>query len=734
MKRLVLLYGFVSVLLWHGNVQAQVNARMLQYPDISQTHITFVYAGDIWVVSREGGTASRLSSPKGEERFPRFSPDGSRIAFSGNYDGNTDIYTIPTLGGIPERITHHPSGERVVEWYPDGESLLFASGMKSAPPRYNQFYQVAAAGGLPEQLPLPFAEFGSFSPDGDQIAFQILSRVFRNWKRYRGGTTPDIWIFDFEDQTARNITNNPTNDSEPMWIGNTIYFLSDRDEHMRYNLWAYDTETEGIRQLTFFEEFDIHFPAAGAEDIVFEAGGKLYLFNTTSEEYHQVKVDVVTDHITLKPRNENVEDLIRYAGISPHGKRAVFEARGEIFTVPAEHGVIRNLSRNSGTAERYPVWSPDGKYIAYFTDKSGEYELALASAAGSEEPKVLTSFGAGYRYPVHWAPDSKQVAFIDQTQTIRVYNIVSRQITVVDSTRWLSHGGKQAFTLNWSADSRWLTYTRTLQNQHNAVFLHDTESAATHQVTAGFYDDAQPVFDPDGKYLYYLTNRTLSPTYSDLDGSWVYINTTNITAVPLRKDVPGPLEPRNDKVEIEDEAEVKEDEEKSDTEESDDTEEKEEFAPVEIDLEGFEQRAVLLPPDAGNYTDLQAVSGKVLYRRIPRSGSKDEKAAIVSYDIEEREEEVILGDADVFLLAAGGEKILARSNDKWGIIEVASEQTIEKPLRTSELQMTVDPQAEWQQLFTDAWRLMRDFFYDRTCTGLIGNRSANNMETCLRMR
>ncbi len=710
MKRLILLYGFVCVLLGQGNAQAQVNARMLQYPDVSQTHITFVYAGDIWVVSKEGGTASRLSSPKGEETFPRFSPDGSRIAFSGNYDGNTDIYTIPTLGGTPERITHHPSGERIVDWYPDGESLLFASAMKSAPPRYNQFYQVAAEGGFPEQLPLQFAEFGSFSPDGSKIAFQIHSRAFRNWKRYRGGRTPDIWIFDFEDQSARNITNHPANDSQPMWIGNTIYFLSDRDELMRYNLWAYDTETEDTRQLTFFEEFDVHFPAAGAGDIIFEAGGKLYLFKTASQEYHQVRVDVVTDHITLKPRNENVGEMIRYAGISPHGKRAVFAARGEIFTVPAEHGVIRNLSRNSGTAERYPVWSPDGKYIAHFTDATGDYELALAAAEGSQEPEVVSSFGAGYRYPVHWAPDSRQVAYIDQTQTIQVYDIESRQTTVVDSTRWLSHGGKQGFTLNWSADSRWLTYTRTVANQYNAVFLYDTESAATHQVTAGFYDDARPVFDPDGQYLYYLTNRTLSPTYSDLDGSWVYINTTKIAAVPLRTDVPDPLEPRNDEVEIEEE-EAENGEKQSDTEE-------EEPEPVEIDLVGFEQRAVLLPPDAGNYTDVQAVSGKVLYRRMPRSGSKEEKAAIVSYDIEEREEEVILGDADVFILAAGGEKILARSSGKWGIIDVAPDQTIEKPLRTGELAMTVDPQAEWQQLFTDAWRLMRDFFYDPNMHGV----------------
>ena len=354
-----------------------IDARMFRYPDVSATRIAFVYAGDIWIAPKEGGNAQRLSSPRGEETFPRFSPDGSVIAFSGNYDGNTDIYSMPVSGGLPRRITYHGAPDRMLGWYPDGKSILFATSRTSEKDRFNQLYKISANGGLAEKLPLPYGEFGAISPDGKSLAYIPISVDFRTWKRYRGGMNPDIWLFNLETHEAKNLTADESANSQPMWHGSTLYFLSDRDKNKRANLWAYDTQKQDFRQITFFEEFDVHFPSIGPADIVFENGGRLHLLDLASEKSHEVSIQVVTDRATLKPRLEDVSRLVREPDISPSGKRAVFSARGEIFTVPAEHGVVRNLTRSSGVAERFPTWSPDGKQIAYFSDRTGEYQLTL---------------------------------------------------------------------------------------------------------------------------------------------------------------------------------------------------------------------------------------------------------------------------------------------------------------------------------------------------------------------
>ncbi len=527
-------------------LQAQVNARMLRQPDVSETQIAFVYAGDIWVVPKAGGTAQRLSSPRGEESFPRFSPDGSAIAFSANYDGNTDIYTVPAMGGEPVRITHHPMDDRLVDWYPDGRGILFAASRESGRQRFSQLYRVSPEGGLPEKLPVPYGEFGAISPDGKTLAYMPKSRDFRTWKRYRGGWAPEIWLFDLQDYSSRNITTSDANDGQPMWHGRTLYFLSDRGRDQRHNIWAYDLDSGSFRQVTQFTDFDVHFPAIGPSDIVFEAGGRLYLLELASETQREVQVDVVTDLATLKPRTESVASLIFGAWISPTGKRAAFEARGDIFTVPAEHGPIRNLTASSGVAERYPAWSPDGKNIAYWSDRSGEYELTIRAADGSGAEQKLTSLGPGFRYRLYWSPDSKKIAFIDQAKTIYYYDLERRRTVEVDRDQWRSHGGLNAFTASWSADSRWLAYANGLDNRNGAVFLYDTRAGQRHQVTSGYYADFQPTFDPDGNYLYFLSNRTFRPAYGDVDNSWIYPNTTNIVAVALRPDVPSPLAARSD--------------------------------------------------------------------------------------------------------------------------------------------------------------------------------------------
>ena len=698
-----------------GTLQAQVNARMLRQPDVSESHITFVYAGDIWIVPKTGGTAQRLSSPRGEESFPRFSPDGSAIAFSGNYDGNIDIYTVPTLGGDPVRVTHHPAGDRMLEWYPDGRSVLYASSMESGRQRFSQLYNVSREGGLPEKLPVPYGEFGAVSPDGEWLAYIPISRDFRTWKRYRGGMAPDIWLFNLEDYSSRNITNSDANETQPMWHDGTLYFLSDRGPNMRHNIWAYDLDTEALRQVTNFADFDIHFPAIGPSDMVFEASGRLYVMDLSTEQYSEVDVDVVTDLATLKPRTESVANLIFNGDISSTGKRAVFEARGDIFTLPAEHGPVINLTASSGVAERYPAWSPDGKHVAYWSDRSGEYELTLRAANGMGEEEKLTDLGAGHRYSLFWSPDSKKLAFVEQTMKIYVYDLDTRRISEVDKGLWMTQGGLNNFRVSWSSDSRWMAYSRGLENRAGAVFLYDTENSETHQVTSGFYASFQPTFDPDGKYLYFMSNRTFRPVYGDFDNSWVYPNATNIVAVSLRSDVPSPLAPRNDEESVKEEDDEKPEGEDEDEEKEDDGEESK---AVEIELNGFESRLVILPPEAGNYGDLHAVSGKILYRQFPNTGSGGDESPIKFYDLKEREEKTVMGDADGFAVSADGKKMLVVNDRAFAIVNVAPGQKMEKPLRTNEMEATVDPRAEYRQLFADAWRVERDFFYDTNMHGV----------------
>lgn len=701
---------------------AQVDARMLRYPDVSDTHVTFVYAGDVWLVAKEGGLASRLSSPLGEESFPRFSPDGSSIAFSGNYDGNTDVYVIPALGGAPERLTYHPESDRLVDWHPDGESVLFASRRESGSRRFNQFYRVGVEGGLPAKLPLAHAEFGSFNQDGTTLAFQFLSRDFRTWKRYRGGTAPDIWLIDLNTLEASNLTDNLANDTQAMWSGSKLYFLSDRDANMRFNVWVHDTTAGTAEQVTFFEDFDVHFPAIGPQEIVFEAGGALYLLDLDSHEYQPVEVQVVTDQLSLKPRPEKVGDSIQSMDVSPSGKRAVFEARGEVFTVPAEHGVIRNLTRSSGSAERYPSWSPDGEQIAFWSDRSGEYQLMVRAADGSGEETAYTSSTPGFRYRPQWSPDSKKIVFLDETQTIRLLDLASKEISDIGQVSWLAHDDLHWYRVSWSPDSRWVAFTVYTENLQTGIALYDTASGESHQVTSGYYKDSDPVFDPDGKYLYFLTSRTFDPAYSDVDTSWIYANSVNIAAVPLREDIPYALAPRSDEESADDEEEAEEngdDKKKSRKKKDEGEEESKDPDPVEIDLDGFEQRVEILPPPAGGYGELQAASGKVIYHRHPRAGAPEgAPAPVVYWDLEEREEKTVVEDAYTYLVAAGGEKVLVQKDDTYAIVDLAADQNMEELLRAAEMEMTVVPREEWQQIFNDVWRIMRDFFYDPNMHGV----------------
>lgn len=701
---------------------AQMSARLLQHPDVSKTHIAFSYGGDIWIADKAGGLANKLSSAKGDETFPRFSPDGARIAFSGNYDGNTDIYVLPALGGVPTRVTHHGMSDRILDWYPDGQSLLYVSSMESGKQRFSQFYKVPAAGGLPEKLPMAYGEFSSLSPDAGKIAFVDRSRVFRTWKRYRGGTAADVWIFDLKTYESKNITDNTANDELPMWCGDKIYYLSDQGPEQRFNIWAYDLKTGKNRQVTKFKDFDVHFPASGPDDIVFEAEGKLYLLDLKTENYKEVKIQVVTDMAAVKPRKESVEKYLENVDIAPDGARAVVEARGEVFSLPAEKGYIQNLTRSSGTAERFPAWSPDGRYIAYWSDQSGEYELTVRDLKEGAKEKKLTSIGPGYRYNLYWSPDSKKLTFVDQTMTIWIYDMETNTMHQVDKDTNLYEGGLQNWRPSWSSDSQWLAYTITQENGNNAIFIYNTKEKKSTQATSGFYSDINPTFDPEGKYLYLVTNRNFTPVYGDFDNSWTYPNATQLAVITLRPDVESPLTPENDTVAIK--ADEKNDEVKKEGEKNGEAaEKKEEDKSVEIVFEGFERRLLVLPPKAGNLGRLSAVEGKVLFQRYPNSGSNgEEKTALMYYDLKEREEKTIIEGVNGYKLSADGKKILVWQGRRAAIVDVAPGQKMEKTLPLTDMEMEINPREEWAQIFNDAWRFQRDFFYDKSMHGVDWNK------------
>ncbi|HET7024836.1 MAG TPA: PDZ domain-containing protein [Gemmatimonadales bacterium] len=699
---------------------AQLDARLMQQPDVSTTQIAFVYAGDIWVVAKQGGVAARLTTPAGDESFPKFSPDGKWIAFTGDYDGNQDVYVMPVGGGIPTRLTWNPAPDRVVGWYPDGSGILFASTRESGSGRFDQLYKVSPTGGMATKLPVAYGEFGAVSPDGKTLAYMPEAQDFRTWKRYRGGWASDVWLFDLTTFASRNVTHDPALDGQPMWHGDTLYFLSDRDDAKRGNIWALDLKSNAMREVTHFTDFDVEFPSASRSDMVFEAGGRLYRMDLASEHVSEVPVQVVTDRATLKPRAIATAEWLTGGTISPTGQRAILEARGDLFSLPAKDGSVFDLTRTSGSAERWPSWSPDGKTVAYWSDRSGEYELTVRPADGTGTERTVTHLGAGFRYRPWWSPDGKSVAYIDQAMKIWITDIATGESKLVDQALYFFEGNLEGFTPSWSADSRWLAYARDLPSQHTAIFLYDTRSGKATQATAGFYSDNAPAFDPDGKYLYFTTNRTFTPVYSDFDNTWVYNNSTSLAAVPLRADVPSPLAPKNDV-------------ENADTTTSTpaaatgkgksakgakaDTKESTAPKAVDIDLTGFEQRIVLLPPDAGNFGAIAAASGKVVFQRPPRTGSDDKATALKYYDLADRTEKTVLADVDGFQLSQNGKKVLAWKGKNWAIVDLAPDQKLDKPLATADMQMVLDPPAEWRQIFNDAWRIERDFFYDPGMNG-----------------
>ncbi len=707
-------YISLLLLLFSSSAFGQINAKLMRYVDVSETQICFVYGGDIWVVDKNGGTATQLTNSPGEESYPKFSPDGEEIAFTARYRGNPDVYVMPVTGGVPLRLTYGSHSDRMVEWHPSGDKILFASRRETGIPsgRVNQLFLIPKTGGMPEKLPIPYGEIATYSANGKQLAYITKITETYPFKRYRGGLTSEVILFDLESNTAKNITNSEANDGKPAWGGDKIYFLSDRADDLRLNVWSYDLASESLNQVTQFKDFDITYLSAGPNDLVYEVGGELHLMDLATEESKAVAVTVVSDLTLEMPRRLEVNKQIRSMTASPGASRIVFEARGELFNVPVKEGFVQNITNSSGAFDHSPKWSPNGDHVAYWSDTSGEYEIYVQAMRTAQKAKKVTSRNKGYGYTLYWSPDSKKLAFIDEKNDISIVDVATGTVDVVDNYKWnYGHGGRSGYPISWSHDSKFLAYSIGMENGNGAIFVHDLKSKRSRQVTSGFYNDSNPVFGVGGKYLFFLTNRNFSAVYSDMqDGTWIYPNATQLAAISLTQESPYLLHAKNDELK----AAEKEEPAKDDTKKKggkDDAKEKTP-EPIKVDWKGLESRLVILPAKPGNLNNLMAFEGKLVYRRFPNSGSGGGDPELFFYDLKEREEKSIMAKINGVVKTADGESLLVRSGSKFGIIQPDPDQKIKDAIPTNGLVMELNPREEWRQIFNDTWRRHRDFFYD----------------------
>ncbi len=704
-------------------------ARLLRFPAVHKDMVAFVYAGDIYTAPRTGGQATRLTSHDGREFFPRFSPDGSKIAFTGQYDGDMAVYVMPVEGGHPSRLTWHPGAQNTSErmgpenvvmgWSPDGTKVMFRSRMETASDWDGRIYLVNLTGSLPEPLPMMQAGFTSFSPDGKKVAYCPIYRDFRTWKRYMGGTAQDVWIYDLEKNTSEQITDWAGTDNVPMWYGDKIYFNSDRTDG-KLNLYRYDIATKQVTQVTKFEEYDVRWPSLGIDGIAFENGGYLYVMDLPSEQVHKVEIKLITDHHTMRPEIKDVSKRIGDFDIAPNGKRAVFAARGDLFSVPAKDGNTRRLITRSDAREGSPQWSPDGKWIAFYSDITGEEELYVISHDGADTVQ-LTSGNRVQRYDPEWSPDSKRLIFFDMTNAVRSVDVSTKQVVTIDSADYGGLGGP-----SWSADSRFVAYTKNLSNFITTIFVYSFDDRAIHQVTPGYTNDYWPSFSPDGKYLYFLSERNFNPVLGNYEFSFINQAIDNLYAVVLQKDGKSPFEKEGDEgVTTDDEGDADQPKGKA-SKKSDgkDDEKKAEPTPVRIDFDGIFDREVAIDLPAGNYSSVVAVDGAVFYMSQPLRGLRgpvgDGKRTLHKYDIAKEEDHEFAEGIGGFCLSPDGKHMLVAKEGSYFIVgtEGPKADLTEGKLDLSHLSAEVDHEAEYRQMLREAWRGERDFFYDADMHGV----------------
>ncbi len=725
--RFKIMWLTVGLLLICGFLSAE-EARLLRFPDVHGDKIAFVYAGDVYVAPRGGGQAVQLTHHEGLELFPKFSPDGAMIAFTGQYDGDMDVYVMPVGGGEPKRLTYHPAMQNMAErmgpenivmgWHPDGGSVLFRSRKEAPDSWFGRAYLVSLEGGLPQALPMREAGFTSFSPDAGKVAYCPIFRDFRTWKRYKGGMAQDVWTFDLKTEEAKKITDWEGTDNMPMWYGDKIYFNSDRTGKL--NLYCYDTKTGQTRPVTTFTEYDVRWPSLGPDGIAFENAGYVYVLDLPSEELHKVKVELVSDQLPTRIEYKNVSDMIYDFDIAPDGKRAVFSARGEVFTVPAKDGNTRNLTNSSGAHDKSPAWSPDGKWISYFSDETGEDEIFLVSQDGSGKVR-LTTDGHGWRWGMLWSPDSRMVVFSDKDNKLFYVDTGTKQVVKVDES---PYGG--FYDYSWSPDSRYLSYSKRMENDISTLFIYDVTDRAIHQVTAGHNHCYSPIFDPDGKYLYFLSDRSFNPIFDTYQFEFVNNSISDLYMILLSADTPSPFAPKSDEVAVEekkDEGEAAKDKKDEKGEKDKGQEGKKEVA-VKIDFDGIYDREIAFDLPAGSYGNLSAISGAVFYISRPMRGMEGRiggsESMLHKYVIEDKKDNEFAGGIDSYVLSANRDKMIVRARGGYNIIDTGGPKASMEDNRVdvSHMEMKLDRKAEYVQMFNEAWRRNRDFFYDENMHGV----------------
>jgi tricorn protease len=718
------------------------HAALPRFPQPYGDRVVFVADGNIWSVAKSGGAAERLTSAPGQDMFPRVSPDGQWIAYTEASHAGTDIWVIPAAGGAARRLTYHPTTEAgtggrhapdnmVVTWTPDSKYVVYLTKRDQWNGWIQSMYKVPVAGGAPIAMPIDTqVGLATFGPDGHSIAYNRIFRNFRTWKRYNGGLAQQVYTFDFNTRQLTQITTWSGTNTSPMWWGKRIYFLSDQDANRRANIWVYDQDARQLREVTHFTDYDIDFPALGGDAIAFQQGGKLYTLDLPGEQLHETPVYLPDDNPRTRPHVADVKGQIRandpaqqvdYA-LAPNGKRTLFSARGDIFSVPTEDGATRDLSATPGADEDHPAWSPDGKTIAYTTDGSGGQQIAIRPAEGGAE-KLLTSFSQGYLYGPVFSPDGKTLAFSDSSHklwTVRTDGGAPREV----AQDKLNEIHDQAF----SPDSRWLAYSLSSIGRRRDLYLYEIATGKATRLGDGTGIDENPMFSPDGKYLYFVSSRHENTVPSDIEFDFAILKSTGIYAIPLAKDTPSPMAPRSDEADSKGDGEAAKPDAAATPAKPDAkaaTAEAAAATPIKIDLDGMMARAVALPIEPANLAQADVRDKKIFYLTDPVGlidGSlAGEKSALHVYDLEKRKDGVVAEDVDSYSLSYDGEKVLTRHDGTYTVLDAKPDAGKDpdgvKRLDLSHMRVLVDPPVEWAEMFDNAWRLERDLFFSPVMNG-----------------
>jgi len=693
---------------------ANAQTKLLRFPDIQGDQVVFAYAGDLWLAPATGGTAIRLTAHPGLELFPKFSPDGQWIAFTGQYDGDEQVYVIPTTGGVPKQLTFYPArgplaprwgyDNQVYDWTPDGSAVLFRSLRDAWDLGDSQLFTVAVDGGLPTALPMPVSGGGDLSPDGTKAVYSPLFRDFRSWKRYQGGWAQDLYIFDLETYEAEQITDHARADRDPMWIGDLIYFTSDRDG--TNNLFSFSPTSGATTQLTDSDTWDVRWPSGDKQNrIVYELDGELVVYDISANRSAPISINVPTDGVAMRPSQIDASDNIEGFALSPKGERALFVARGDVFTAPIENGPTRNLTQSSGAHDKHARWSPDGSKIAFVSDMSGEEEVYIINQDGSAGPEQLTSGSEGMLYWPEWSPDSKHIAYSDKEGRLWVVDVESKSKNEV-----ANEAQYQLFTYTWSPKGGYLAVTLNEPSGFSSIHIYSVADARLHRVTGELFNEFDVAWDPEGDYLYYLADRSLAPHIGSFEWNYVVDRETFIYALALREDVPNPFAPKSDEVTVDS------DEENGDEENGEDEKAKDEGdGPIVIDFDGLAERVVRVPVSQGNYGGLAAVKGQIIYvEGAPffYGASSGQQPSIKIFSIEDREEKTMLDGVGNYALSNDGKKFISRQGGGFGLYDVKADASgSKKAISTAGLKVDRIPAEEWEQIFDEVWRRFRDWFY-----------------------